>query len=160
MRQHSGDFVVCLSEKLPLQNCQEHLKRLVICVRRGKKRRNPLWIASIFDEIWRELTLFQATLRYGVLPKCPLFRVSKNPQTVKMQLPFLLGTLFLPPAFMRGVAANGSRGECKSACYARHFDLLRNSPLSSIHIHFGVELLVLAALVTSASLSKISFLTD
>ena len=83
--------------------------------------------------------------------------MSKNPQTVKMQIPFLFGTLFLPPAFMKGVAANGSRGECKSACYARHFDLLRNSPLSSIHIHFGVELLVFGASLTSASLSKTSF---
>ena len=39
-------------------------------------------------------------------------------------------------------------------CKARRFALLRNSLLSSIHIHFGVELLVLTALVTSDSLSK------
>ena len=42
-------------------------------------------------------------------------------------------------------------------CYARHFDLLRNSPLSSIRIHFGVELLVFGASLTSASLSKNDF---
>ena len=36
--------------------------------------------------------------------------------------------------------------------------LLRNSPLSSIHIHFGVELLVFAASLTSVSLSKNLFL--
>ena len=46
---------------------------------------------------------------------------------------------------------------CKKSCYARLFDLLRNSPLSSIHIHFGVELLVLAALLTSVSLSITEF---
>jgi len=46
------------------------------------------------------------------------------------------------------------------ACSARRFDLLRNAPRSSIHIHFGVALLVLTASLTSASLSKISFLTD
>ena len=45
----------------------------------------------------------------------------------------------------------------KKFCYARCFDLLRNSPLSSIHIHFGVELLALAALLTSVSLSKTEF---
>ena len=45
----------------------------------------------------------------------------------------------------------------KKACFARHFDLLRNSPLSSIYIHFGVELLVLPAFVTSADLSETSF---
>ena len=45
----------------------------------------------------------------------------------------------------------------KKSCYARLFDLLRNSPLSSIHIHFGGELLVLPALVTSASLPKNEF---
>ena len=39
----------------------------------------------------------------------------------------------------------------------KHFDLLRNSPLSSIHIHFGGELLVLAAPLTSGSLSKNTF---
>ena len=37
------------------------------------------------------------------------------------------------------------------------FDLLRNSPLSSIHIHFGVELLVFGPFVTSGSLSKNKF---
>ena len=42
----------------------------------------------------------------------------------------------------------------KKACFARCFDLLRNSTLSSIHIHFGVELLVLTALLTPVSLSK------
>ena len=83
--------------------------------------------------------------------------MSKNPQTVKMQMPFLFETLFLPPAFMRGWRPTAAGGEYKSACYARHFDLLRNSPLSSIHIHFGVELLVFGAPLTSASLSKTSF---
>ena len=34
------------------------------------------------------------------------------------------------------------------SCIEKCFDLLRNSPLSSIHIHFGDELLVLAALLT------------
>ena len=48
----------------------------------------------------------------------------------------------------------------QKACFARYFDLLRNSPHSSILIHFGVELLVLTALLTSASLSKKSFLAD
>ena len=45
----------------------------------------------------------------------------------------------------------------KTPCVARHFGLLRNSPLSSIHIHFGDELLVFGASLTSASLSKKSF---
>ena len=43
------------------------------------------------------------------------------------------------------------------ACFARCFDLLCNSILSSIYIHFGVELLVLTALVTSGSLPKNEF---
>ena len=69
-----------------------------------------------------------------------LFRASKNPQTVKTQ--FLMKNL----RFLTNVG--------KTACYARHLDLLRNSPLSSIHIHFGGELLVFGASLTSASLSK------
>jgi len=43
------------------------------------------------------------------------------------------------------------------ACSARRFDLLRNAPRSSIHIHFGVALLVLTASLTSVSLSKNKF---
>ena len=43
---------------------------------------------------------------------------------------------------------------CKKLAVARCFDFLRNSPHSSIHIHFGVELLVFGAPLTSASLSK------
>ena len=67
--------------------------------------------------------------------------------------------VFLPPVFKRGVeAGQADRGSFKqNACCARHFDLLGNSPLSSIHIRFGVELLVLPALLTSASLSKNKF---
>ena len=38
--------------------------------------------------------------------------------------------------------------------------LLRNAPLSSIYIHFGVELLAFEAPLTSVSLSKHRFLTD
>ena len=42
-------------------------------------------------------------------------------------------------------------------CCARCFDLLLGSPLSSIYIHFGVELLVFGVSLTSASLSKNKF---
>ena len=45
----------------------------------------------------------------------------------------------------------------QKACYARCFDLLHNSTLSSICIHFGVELLVFAAPLTSAVCQKTSF---
>ena len=45
----------------------------------------------------------------------------------------------------------------KKACYARCFDLLHNSTLSSIHIHFGVELLVFATPLTSAFCQKMKF---
>ena len=45
----------------------------------------------------------------------------------------------------------------KKPCCARHFDLLRNAPLLSIYIHFGVALLVLTPLLTSVSLSKNKF---
>ena len=51
-------------------------------------------------------------------------------------------------------------GISKTACYARCFDLLRNSNHLSIHIHGVFELLVSAALVTSGSLSKNYFLID
>ena len=45
-------------------------------------------------------------------------------------------------------------------CFARCFDLLRNShPRVPLYTD-GCELLVLTALVTSASLPKTSFLTD
>ena len=47
--------------------------------------------------------------------------------------------------------------QLQKTCFARHFALLRNTPLSSIHIHFGVVLLVLVAPLTSASLSKNKF---
>ena len=50
---------------------------------------------------------------------------------------------------------DGCGGE--NPCYARHFNLLRNAPLSSIYIHFGVALLVLTPLLTSVSLSKNKF---
>ena len=43
------------------------------------------------------------------------------------------------------------------ACYARCFALRHNSTLSSIHIHFGVELLVFAAPLTSAVCQKMKF---
>ena len=59
-----------------------------------------------------------------------------------------------PPHLCGGWLLTAAEGECKSACYARHFDLLRNSPLSSIHIRFGGELLVFGASLTSASLQK------
>ena len=55
------------------------------------------------------------------------FRVSKNPQIVK------------------------------TPCYARCFDLLRKATLSSIHIHFGVALLVFATPLTSAVCQKMLF---
>jgi len=32
----------------------QHLWIVEICARQGKKRRNPLWIASIFDDLWRK----------------------------------------------------------------------------------------------------------
>jgi hypothetical protein len=35
-----------------------HLERLVLCARHGKKRRNPSWIASIFDTVWCKETPF------------------------------------------------------------------------------------------------------
>ena len=42
---------------------------MVFCANQGKKRRNPLWIASIFDADWRKSTPLQAMLPYGVSPK-------------------------------------------------------------------------------------------
>ena len=45
-------------------------------------------------------------------------------------------------------------------CCARHFGLLRNSNLTVSTYAYRFELLVLAASLTSASLSKTSFLTD
>ena len=43
---------------------------------------------------------------------------------------------------------------CGGILLKKRFDFLRNSPHSSIYIHFGVELLVFGASLTSASLSK------
>ena len=47
---------------------------MVFCANQGKKRRNPLWIASIFDADWRKSTPLQAMLPYGVSPNaCPFY---------------------------------------------------------------------------------------
>ncbi|MBR3978729.1 MAG: hypothetical protein IKJ94_03800 [Oscillospiraceae bacterium] len=35
-----------------------HLERQGICARQGKKRRNPWWIVSIFDAVWRKFMPF------------------------------------------------------------------------------------------------------
>ena len=81
-------------------------------------------------------------------------RVSKKPATVKKRVSQKVSR----KTFLFGEGGPLAVDEVKKkSCYARLFDLLRNSPLSSIHIHFGVELLVLPALVTSASLPKNEF---
>ena len=51
---------------------------MVLCVNQGKKRRNPLWIASIFDAGWRKSTPLQAMLPYGASPKVLLFCVQND----------------------------------------------------------------------------------
>ncbi len=48
----------------------------------------------------------------------------------------------------------------KKACFARHFDLLRNSNLTVPMYADTFELLVFVAPLTSASLPKKVFLTD
>ena len=84
-------------------------------------------------------------------------RVSKKPQTAKTSQA-VWGNLH----YGNSIPVFGllHQPDPDNACCARGFGLLRNSSLSSIHIHFGVVLLVLTALVTSVSLSKNSFLTD
>ena len=81
------------------------------------------------------------------------------PQSVKKAANRQKAEMLLGPLVLRGLAKSQilTGGVGKKACYARLFDLLRNSPRSSIHIHFGGELLVLAALLTSGSLSKNKF---
>ena len=86
--------------------------------------------------------------------------MSKKPPTVKMQLDKAYSSC--PPLLRGGMfCKRQNRGEFKqSPCFARHFDLLRNSP-STVSIYADeCELLVLPALVTSASLSKNKFLPD
>jgi len=52
MRQHSGNFVVCLEEKFLLQNCIAPQKGGDSRQTRKKAQKN-LHIASIFDAVWR-----------------------------------------------------------------------------------------------------------
>ncbi len=83
-----------------------------------------------------------------------IFRVSKKPSIVKTQVFMIGGSFYCRESCpQRSVTPKYTQ----NACGARCFDLLRNSTLSSIHIHFGIELLVLTALVTSVSLSKKGF---
>ena len=72
-----------------------------------------------------------------------------------------LDPVAVPGALLAEVAAASLTDRCHSL-RSLHPPLaaLPSLPLSSIHIHFGVELLVSAALLTSGSLSKTSFLTD
>ena len=51
----------------------KHLKRVKICAGQGKRRRNPLWIASTFDADRCKATPFQAMLRCGVSPISIIF---------------------------------------------------------------------------------------
>ena len=84
----------------------------------------------------------------------PLFRVSKKPPTVKMQV-LTVGDFI----YFRRISNRKTYFSelVKSPCCARHFDLLRKPPSTVPMYADECGLLVLAAPLTSASLSKNKF---
>ena len=83
-----------------------------------------------------------------------LFRVSKKPPTVKMQV-LTVGDF----VYFRRISNRKAYFSelVKSPCCARHFDLLRKPPSTVPMYADECGLLVLAAPLTSASLSKNKF---
>ena len=82
--------------------------------------------------------------------------MSKSPKPPKLEKRFgALGCRKLFGVAKETIARNGAK-----ACYARDFGLLRNASRSSIHIHFGVALLVFGASLTSGSLRHIDFFVE
>jgi len=51
----------------------QHLKKTDVPASQGKKRRNTLCIASIFNAEWQEQMLFQAIFSNKVLPRGCIF---------------------------------------------------------------------------------------
>ena len=87
------------------------------------------------------------------------FRVSKNPPTAKRNVFEGMRVFILLLGCRGGVKDSLDMVLSNKACYARHFAYCTNRSLTYHQYADGPGLLVLAASLTSGSLSKTTFLT-
>ena len=77
MRQHSGDFVICLEEKFLFQNCIAPQKGGDSRQTRKKARRILGVLRAFLTPYGVDKRLFEAIYHYGALPKVEIFLQDK-----------------------------------------------------------------------------------
>jgi len=74
MRQHSGNFVVCLEEKLLFQNCEAPLKGGDSCPVKGKSAGILGGLRAFLPRSGADKRLLEAVYHYGASPNRRFFR--------------------------------------------------------------------------------------
>ena len=77
MRQHSGNFVVCLEEKLLFQNCAAPLKGGDSCPVKGKSAGILGGLRAFLPRSGADKRLLEAVYHYGASPNAGAFFASQ-----------------------------------------------------------------------------------